>query len=129
MFHYGHLQFLQAAKKTADILVVALEPDEFIRKRKQKEPIHTQRQRAEVLAALTMVDYVIELPLFTSDADYAMLVESVRPAVIAITQNDPYRKQKEEQAKTVHGVVHEVTPRIGELSTSSIQADATISSD
>jgi cytidyltransferase-like protein len=48
--HYGHISFLNA-KKEEDVLVVALESDEFSKKKK-KVPVHNQSQRAEILASL-----------------------------------------------------------------------------
>ena len=79
IFHFGHFTFLKAAKKAGDILVVLVESDEFIKKKKKKIPVHTQDQRAQILAAFTMTDYVVKLPFFNSDADYCTLVQRIKP--------------------------------------------------
>jgi len=121
LIHFGHLQFLEKARALGDYLVVALEPDEFIRKHKQREPIHTQSQRARILRALRMVDEVIELPLLTHDK-YFELVRVVRPQLIAVTEGDPQLANKQQQALSIGAKVIEVTPIIKNLSTKKIIA-------
>ncbi|MBI3343244.1 adenylyltransferase/cytidyltransferase family protein, partial [Candidatus Gottesmanbacteria bacterium] len=50
LLHYGHIRFLEEAKKLGDHLVVALESDENVRRMKgEGRPIHTQAQRKEML--------------------------------------------------------------------------------
>ena len=58
LLHFGHLSFLKAAKELADILIICLEPDTTIQRMKKAAPIHTQKQRAEILAELICVDYI-----------------------------------------------------------------------
>lgn len=41
LLHYGHFTFLKNAKKEGDVLVVALESDEFILNQKKRKPVHT----------------------------------------------------------------------------------------
>lgn len=123
ILHYGHLQFLKSARESGDFLIVALESDEFIREKKNKEPIHTQDERAEILAAMKYVDAVIILPLFKSEKEYADLVGSISPKVIAVTEGDPYLENKREQAKRFGSEVKIVTPLIKGLSTRKIVSD------
>lgn len=120
ILHYGHLRFLESAKKVGDFLIVALESDQFIIKKKRKEPIHNQRERAEILAALKFVDAVIALPLFGSEEGYVSLVEKVRPDVIAVTEGDPHIKEKKAQAEKIGAEVKVVTPHVKGLSTRKI---------
>ncbi len=120
ILHIGHITFLTKAKETGDILVVALESDEFIRTRKKREPFHTQAQRAEVLNALEAVDYVINLPLLKTDEAYSDLVKKVKPAIIAITEGDSHVSQKEKHAQLVGGQVKVVCPSLSSFSTSNV---------
>lgn len=121
LLHIGHVQFLQAAKKKGDILLILLEHDVSVAKRKgPARPIHTQGDRAEMLAALTAVDYVILLPENMQDRDYDRLVLQVKPAIIATTKNDPARMHKERQAKLVDAQVADVIERITRQSTSKL---------
>ena len=130
ILHYGHLKFLEKAKKDGDILIVALESDEKIKKLKGEDrPIHSQKQRAEMLTALRVVDFVICLPLMKSDQDYLELVKKVKPDVIAVTAGDPKLKNKKEQAKAISAKVKIVTPRLKTLSTQEIISRLKISSD
>ena len=59
LLHRGHLHLLREAKKCGDILVVALNSDSSVRKIKGADrPILPAAERAELIAALEMVDYV-----------------------------------------------------------------------
>lgn len=59
LFHLGHIRYLRAAKSKGDVLVVAINSDSSVRKLKGKgRPILPQRERAEILAAFSAVDYV-----------------------------------------------------------------------
>ncbi|MCX5850309.1 MAG: D-glycero-beta-D-manno-heptose 1-phosphate adenylyltransferase [Deltaproteobacteria bacterium] len=59
ILHVGHVRYLREAKKTADILVLALNSDSSTRSIKgEKRPLMTEKERAEILAALEFVDFV-----------------------------------------------------------------------
>lgn len=60
LLHVGHVRYLQAAKAQGDVLIVGLNSDESVRGLKgPPRPLIPQEQRAEVLAALEAVDYVV----------------------------------------------------------------------
>lgn len=129
VIHYGHIQFLRRAKEKGEILVVALEPDEFLKKNKKREPFHSQQERAEILAALESVDYVIPLPSMKSDEEYLQLVEQVKPSIIAVTENDSAIDKKKKHAEKVGAEVVVVTPQITKFSTTALLNHAPISRD
>jgi rfaE bifunctional protein nucleotidyltransferase chain/domain len=59
ILHVGHVRYLREAKKTADILVLALNSDSSVRSLKGKErPLMNEKERAEILAALECIDFV-----------------------------------------------------------------------
>ena len=59
ILHVGHVRYLKEAKKTADILVLALNSDASVRAIKgEKRPLVSGEERAEVLAALECIDFV-----------------------------------------------------------------------
>jgi FAD synthetase len=120
IIHFGHIQFLQKAKQTGDYLIVALEPDERISEYKQRAPIHTQKERAYNLLALRAVDHIIMLPLLNGFDDYLELVKTIKPHIIAITNNDPQLPNKQKQAEAVNAQLVVVTDVIGEFSSSAI---------
>jgi rfaE bifunctional protein nucleotidyltransferase chain/domain len=58
LFHYGHLQHLQAAKGEGDILVVAVTADTHAGKAPGR-PVFSENMRAEMVASQEIVDYVV----------------------------------------------------------------------
>lgn len=105
LFHYGHLKFLQQAKKRGEILIIILESDDFIKRTKKRQPAHSQRQRAEILSSLSIVDWVILIPYFSADKDYIDLVKTIKPSIIAVTAGDRQMINKKHQAQLVGGRV------------------------
>lgn len=80
IIHAGHVRYLKKAKSTGDILVVGLNSDASVRNIKgPTRPIVPERERAEVLSALSAVDYVV---LF-SDPTPIKLIKAIRPDVLA----------------------------------------------
>ena len=57
-FHYGHFRHLKKAKEKADLIVVSLTADKFIKKGPGR-PIYDQNKRAEIISSLDFVDYVV----------------------------------------------------------------------
>jgi len=59
MLHVGHVRYLEGAKALGDVLVVAVNSDEQVRKQKGEDrPLIPQDQRAEIVSALAAVDFV-----------------------------------------------------------------------
>ena len=59
LFHIGHIRYLREARRAGDILVVALNSDSSVRRLKGKgRPLLNQEERAEILSAFSMVDYI-----------------------------------------------------------------------
>ena len=60
ILHIGHIRYLQEAKRLGDILIVAVNSDSSVKKIKDpKRPLNNENDRAEALAALECVDYVM----------------------------------------------------------------------
>ena len=78
LLHVGHLRYLQGAAEEADILVVAVNDDGVVRRLKgEGRPIVGEAARAELVAALRGVDYVV---LF-GDLTVGPLLGALRPDV------------------------------------------------
>lgn len=106
ILHLGHIMFFEQARKKGDHLMLLLENDSSVTHLKgSQRPINSQKNRAKVLAALTAVDSIALLPTLMNNKDYDSLVLRLKPAIIATTTGDPFRKQKEKQAKSVEGKV------------------------
>ena len=59
LLHVGHVRYLSQARALGDALVVAINSDRTVRELKGPDrPIFDQAERAEILAALRVVDYV-----------------------------------------------------------------------
>ncbi|MBW2988819.1 adenylyltransferase/cytidyltransferase family protein, partial [Candidatus Woesearchaeota archaeon] len=59
ILHAGHIGFLKEAKQQGDILIVCLNSDSSVKENKgPRRPINGENDRASVLAALWMVDYI-----------------------------------------------------------------------
>jgi D-beta-D-heptose 7-phosphate kinase/D-beta-D-heptose 1-phosphate adenosyltransferase len=60
ILHPGHLRYLQAARAEGDALIVAVNSDRSVRANKgPSRPVNVERERAELLAALEVVDAVV----------------------------------------------------------------------
>jgi D-beta-D-heptose 7-phosphate kinase/D-beta-D-heptose 1-phosphate adenosyltransferase len=89
ILHLGHVRYLTAAKSHGDVLVVGLNSDRSVRQIKgDSRPVIEQAQRAEVLAALGVVDYVT---LF-DEADPLKLIECLQPDVLVKGDDWPLDK-------------------------------------
>src|SRR5690349_5206824 len=78
LLHVGHVRYLQSARAIGDLLVVGLNSDSSVEQLKGVgRPISSERDRAEVLAALTCVDVVTIFPEIRA----TKFLATVRPAV------------------------------------------------
>jgi rfaE bifunctional protein nucleotidyltransferase chain/domain len=78
LLHVGHLRYLRAARREGDALVVAINDDGSVARLKGRgRPIVPAAERAELLAALEPVDFVV---VFSDDSPAALLAR-LRPDV------------------------------------------------
>lgn len=78
ILHVGHVRYLQESKNQGDILVVYLNSDASVKRLKgESRPLNSESDRAEVLAALGCVDYVV---IFEEDTP-CNLIEIVKPDI------------------------------------------------
>jgi len=79
ILHYGHIKYLQDAKKRGDYLIVAVNSDSSIKKIKEKNrPVIGQSDRLKTVAALSSVDFVI---LFNQD-NPLKLIKALKPDIL-----------------------------------------------
>ena len=80
LLHVGHVRALRAARALGDLLVVGVNSDASVRTIKgEGRPLVAQDERAEVLAAIDAVDYVV----IFEEATAERLASTVKPAVYA----------------------------------------------
>ena len=79
LLHVGHIKLLSASKALGDVLIVAIDDDESVKKLKGPgRPIINEKERLRIIGALDSVDYVI---LFSSH-ELDDVIEAIRPAVL-----------------------------------------------
>ena len=87
ILHVGHVRYLEKTKSFADKLIVLLNSDKSVKSiRGHSRPINNENDRAEILCALSCVDYVVSFDedsprnlldeikpdIYTKGADYTM---------------------------------------------------------
>jgi rfaE bifunctional protein nucleotidyltransferase chain/domain len=78
VIHVGHVRYLQGAAAEADRLVVAVNDDLSVRRMKGEDrPVLSAPDRAELVAAVRGVDYVVVFP----DDTVTRLLETLKPDV------------------------------------------------
>ena len=79
ILHYGHVSYLESAKKHNRVLVVGVNSDSSVQKIKgPKRPIIKQKERAALLAALACIDFVI---IFNEETPLH-LIQAVKPDIL-----------------------------------------------
>ena len=79
ILHVGHVRYLQDARAQGDVLVLGLNSDASVRGLKGPErPVQTQGDRAEILAALACIDFVV----IFDEATPEKLIHEVKPDVL-----------------------------------------------
>lgn len=87
ILHVGHVRSLQQARRQGDFLIVGLNSDSSVRNLKgPTRPLIGENHRAEMLAALACVDYIV---LF-SEPTASELVAFLQPAIYA--KSESYRQ-------------------------------------
>lgn len=79
LIHWGHIKYLQDARKKGDILVVGINSDSSVKRIKGKNrPVINERDRVRLIAALECVDYAV---LFREDTPLK-LIGLIKPDVL-----------------------------------------------
>ena len=80
LLHVGHVSYLKEAAREGDCLIVAINSDESVRRlnKAPDRPIFDQQYRAEMLAGLESVDYVV---VFGEETPHAIL-RTLQPDVL-----------------------------------------------
>jgi len=79
ILHLGHIHLLKKAKKLGDVLIIGLNSDSSVKKIKGEErPIKDENTRAQILASLEMVDFVV----IFKEKTPLRLIKSIRPDVL-----------------------------------------------
>jgi rfaE bifunctional protein nucleotidyltransferase chain/domain len=89
ILHTGHTRYLAIARSFGDLLVVAVNSDSSVRTIKgDKRPINSQDERAETLAALESVDFVV----IFDEPDPYKVISALQPDVLVKGGDWPIEK-------------------------------------
>ncbi len=96
LLHVGHVHYLKEARQQGDLLIVGLNDDESTRHIKGPgRPLMLQEDRAEILAALECIDYVV----IFSERTAERLVRILKPDIYVKGGN--YKVEELPEAKVV----------------------------
>lgn len=114
LFHLGHLRYLLKARELCDFLIIAMDSDEKIRKRKgNSRPIIPEEERYEFIKLLNIADGIVIKKL--NEPKWG-LIREVKPDVL-IAIKDNYSDDEIQKLEEICGKVA-ILPRQSESSTS-----------
>jgi len=118
LMHIGHTRYLQAAKDLGDLLVVGVNSDTSVKmlNKAPDRPIVSDAQRAEVVAALGCVDYVI---LF-NEPDPHSLIAAVQPDVLVKGGDWAVERIVGREIVEARGGLVKTIPLVPDMSTTSL---------
>ena len=107
LIHLGHVKYLSRAKEFGGILVVGVDSDAKIRRRKGDDrPMVPQEERLEMLAYQRPVDMIY---LKDDDEPRWALIKAVAPDVLVLTEDHSYTEAEQEELLTIVGRIEVVT--------------------
>ena len=118
LLHPGHVAILQEAKRFGDVLIVAINSDDSVKRLEgNNRPIFNQSERAAMLCALRWVDYVT---VFSEDTPLA-IIRTLRPD-FHVKGGTFIRERIEEEKRTVERSSGELVQlgMVGEYSTTRV---------
>ena len=118
LMHVGHTRYLQAARLLGDLLVVGVNSDASVRmlNKAGDRPIVPESQRAEVVAALRCVDYVVVF----SEPDPGRVIAAIQPDVLVKGGDWPLEKIVGRDLVEARGGLVTTIPLVPGLSTTGL---------
>lgn len=121
LIHIGHVRYLTKAKSFGDLLVIAVNSDETVRKLKgDGRPVMPCEERKEVLAAFSFCDYVVEF----TESTPRQIISKILPDVlvkggdwpldqivgrdIVLAHNGKVERIKEEDGKSTTNIIQRI---------------------
>jgi cytidyltransferase-like protein len=89
IIHPGHIHTLNAAKALGDMLVVVIATDNTAQKMKNRQPLHNQELRRELVSCLSMVDRAI----VGHENDIFETVRAIKPNIIVLGYDQVHQEQ------------------------------------
>ena len=117
LLHVGHIKLFTASKQLGDVLIVAIDDDDSVRRLKGADrPVISSTERVGILSALDSVDYVTVFATRELDT----VIKSIRPDVL--TKGSNYESETVEGHEIVEGYSGrvEIIPITADISSSQI---------
>ena len=103
LIHLGHVKYLAKAKALGDVLVVGVDSDAKIRRRKGDDrPLVPERERLEMLAHQRPVDLLF---LKDEEEERWALIKAVEPDVLVLTADHSYSDEDQAALKEIVGEI------------------------
>ncbi len=103
LVHLGHVKYLAKAKELGDVLIVGVDGDAKIRRRKGEDrPMVPESERLEMLAHQRPVDVIY---LKADDEARWALIKTVRPDVLVLSEDHSYSEAEQAQLREICGDV------------------------
>lgn len=118
LMHIGHTRYLEAASALGDVMVVGVNSDASVRTldKASDRPIVPEAQRAEVLAALGCVDFVV----IFDESDPLQLITAIQPDVLVKGGDWVIDQIVGREIVEAHGGIVKTIPLVPGLSTSGL---------
>jgi len=118
LFHIGHLNFLERAKKLGDFLVVGVGTDESVVECRGRSPIIPFEQRCQIIRALRCVDWVVP---FVSKIRSIETIIACGATIRAIRPSHSEMQLEIKSELEKRGVKHVIIPRTPNISSTKIK--------
>ena len=115
LVHLGHVKYLAKAKELGDVLVVGVDSDAKIRRRKGEDrPMVPEQERLEMLAHQRPVDLLYLKP---EEEERWALIKAIEPDVLVLTTDHSYSEDEQAALEEIVGRI-EIVPRQATITTS-----------
>jgi len=117
LLHVGHIKLFAASKKLGDVLIVAIDDDDSVRRLKgSARPVISATERVRILSALDSVDYLV---VFAAD-ELNQVIESIRPDILTKGSNYDSEEVAGRELVESYGGRVELIPITEEISSTQI---------
>lgn len=118
LLHIGHAKYLEQAKSYGDILIVGVDSDDKVKKRKGPDrPVVPDEERTQILSHLRSVDIITVKP---ANEEKWALIKLVRPDTLIVT-DETYSDEKLKELMTLCGQVISLEPQATTSTTAQIR--------
>lgn len=94
ILHAGHIQFFMDARALGDHLTVCFASDDVLKLYKGRESAIPEDNKSVIIGSLKYVDQVVKSSDIDPIFDFVQHIESLKPDILAVTQDDKHKSAK-----------------------------------